>query len=237
MLLEAGLLLVISEKERKKRLKSASLDYLFVMKSLIHPSCFPSIAHFVVMIKSGALLLEMEDNYQKQTYRNRFYIYGANGKQLLSVPILHSKTERQKYKDVRIEYSFNWQKLHWKSLQTAYRTSPYFEFYEDDIAPLFEKKHDFLMDYNLYGMECICECLSFDLNFEYTKSYEKEHYDRTTDLRALINAKKEQQYHFDHYTQVFHEKHGFIENLSILDLLFNEGTNAVTYLQNQKLAL
>jgi len=208
------------------------------VKSLIHPSYFPSIAHFVVMTSAHALLFEVEDNYQKQTYRNRLYIHGANGKQALTVPIKHSGDNRQKYKDVRIENDFQWQKQHWKSLQTAYRTSPFFEFYEDELQPIFKKKHSFLLDLNFETIEFISDCLQFDLSFERTTSFKKEP-DSTTikDFRTLILAKKEKSHSFNHYTQVFENKNGFIENLSILDLLFNEGTNAMSYLENQQITL
>ncbi|NAS29865.1 hypothetical protein GTQ40_02670 [Flavobacteriaceae bacterium R38] len=207
------------------------------MKSLIHPGYFPSIAHFVVIAKNtDQLLIEMEDNYQKQTYRNRLYIYGANGKQVLTVPIKHSGENRQKYKDVKIENNFDWQKQHWKSLQTAYRTSPFFEFYEDELQPLFEKKHNFLLDLNFQTIDLISECLQLDFIFDKTTSYEKEPQE-IHDFRKLIIAKKETTYSFEKYTQVFQDKHGFIENLSILDLLFNEGTNAISYLENQQISL
>lgn len=206
------------------------------MKTLIHPSYFPTIAHFWVLANTDELVLETEDNYQKQTYRNRCYIYGANGKQTLTVPIKHSGTGRQKYKDVKIEYSFRFQKEHWKSLQTAYRTSPFFEFYEDEIAPVFEKKHSFLYDLNLETIELVADCLQLDLNFKKTTVFEKEPTE-TIDFRPLIEAKKEKRHGFKNYTQVFINKHGFLENLSILDLLFNEGTNALSYLENQKISL
>lgn len=207
------------------------------MKTVIHPTYFPSIAHFTAMVKPGVeLVMEIEDNFQKQTYRNRLYIYGANGRQSLIVPIKHCGTNRQKYKDVKIENSFHWQKQHWKSLQTAYRTSPFFEFYEDDIAPFFKEKHDFLMDMNFKAMELIAECLQLELTFEKTTVFEKQlQVTEMRDLRFLVEAKKEKDFPFEHYTQVFENKHGFIKNLSILDLLFNEGPNTVDYLENQKL--
>ncbi len=206
------------------------------MQTLIHPSYFPSIAHFVIITKANTLLFEVEDNYQKQTYRNRFYMYGANGKQLLNIPIKHTGNNRQKYKDVKIENDFKWQKQHWKSLQTAYRTSPFFEFYEDELAPLFEKKQEFLLDLNLKTIELVADCLQIEMAFDKTTSYEKQH-TNFIDFRVLIEAKKEKNYAFEEYTQVFSSKHGFIENLSILDLLFNEGPNTISYLEDQHLTI
>ena len=117
-----------------------------MQKNLLHPTYFPTIASFSLIIKEPCVM-EVSDNYQKQTFRNRTYIYGANGKQLLTVPILHTggETGRQLYKNVKIDNNVSWQKLHWKTLQTAYRTSPYFEFYEDAISPDFEKIFFFLI--------------------------------------------------------------------------------------------
>ncbi len=194
---------------------------------------FGSIAQYVIIAQSVSVVFENEDNYQKQTYRNRTYIYGANGTLLLTIPIKHTRKEgRQLYKDVQIENDFEWQILHWRSLETAYRTSPFFEYYEDELIHLFEKKRKFLLDFNYECMQAIHDCLQFDLSFTKTNEYIKEPKD-VIDLRGLVNAKKEKKYHLESYTQVFTEKHGFIPNLSILDLLFNEGTNALTYLENQ----
>ena len=107
---------------------------------LLHPTYFPSIVQMVAMAQADKIVFEVEDNYQKQTYRNRAYIAHSNGKLTLNVPIKHSKNGgRQKTKEVHVENSFPWQSQHWKSLQTAYRTSPFFEFYEDDLAPLFQE--------------------------------------------------------------------------------------------------
>ncbi len=204
------------------------------MNILIHPTYFPSLAHFTTIAKADTVTFEVEDNYQKQTYRNRAYIYGANGKLLLNVPVKHSHKNRQKYKDVKIANDENWQDLHWKSLQSAYRTSPFFEYYEDEFKPLFEKKHSFILDFNFECLELILECLQLDLNYSKTTEYSKD-VPPLTDYRNLVNARKEPVFNFDEYTQVFGNKYGFIGNLSILDLLFNEGTNALNYLESQKL--
>ncbi|MCX2680713.1 WbqC family protein [Galbibacter sp. EGI 63066] len=204
------------------------------MQPIIHPTYFPTVAHWVVINNAeGKLVLEKEDNYQKQTYRNRAYIYSPNGIQMLSIPIKHTKSKgHRKYKDVILEDSFDWKKQHWKSLQTAYRTSPFFEFYEDELAPFFEKKHRFLYDMNLESMELMSECLQLELDLTPTQSYETQISDYA-DMRFLVNAKSGKKYDFTPYTQVFGDKHGFIENLSGLDLLFNEGTNALSYLEEQ----
>jgi hypothetical protein len=199
------------------------------MNILIHPSYFPSISHFVAIAKSDLVTFEMDDNFQKQTNRNRMYIYSPNGIQLLNIPIKHSKEGHQKTRDIRLETAFDWQKQHFKSLEAAYRTSPFFEYFEDDLAPIFQKKHTFLMDLNFETMSFVSKCLK--LEFEYNETIEYFHEVKNMiDLRNLINGKKDNSV-YDTYTQVFGEKHGFLNNLSILDLLFNEGRYALDYLK------
>lgn len=201
---------------------------------LIHPTYFPSISHFVAMVKANSITFEVEDNFQKQTNRNRMYIYSPNGVQLLNIPVKHAPVAGyQKFKDVKIETAFDWQKQHFKSLEAAYRTSPFFEYFEDDIRPVFETKHKYMMDLDFQIMEIVCKCLG--MPFEYSKTTEYFHETpEYTDLRSLANGKKDPN-QFEEYTQVFGEKHGFINNLSILDLLFNEGRYAMDYLKKQEL--
>ena len=203
------------------------------MNILIHPTYFPSISHYVAMLKADSVTFEMEDNFQKQTNRNRMYIYSPNGVQLLNIPVKHAIEKHQKYKDVRIENDFGWQKNHFKSLEAAYRTSPFFEYFEDDFRPLFEKKHEFLMDLNLETFELVNDALGVQFSIEKTDEYFHE-VTNLKDFRSLANGKKDTT-QIEEYTQVFNEKHGFINNLSILDLLFNEGRYAVDYLKNQQL--
>jgi WbqC-like protein family len=202
------------------------------MDLLIHPTYFPSISHFVAMSQSDSLTFEVEDNFQKQTNRNRMYIYSPNGIQLLNIPVKHNPvTGHQKFKDVKIEPAFDWQKQHFKSLEAAYRTSPFFEYFEDDIRPVFEQKHKYMMELNFQVMEIVCQCLGMPFDYKKTEEYFHE-VPQYTDLRTLANGKKDTN-EFEPYTQVFEEKHGFINNLSILDLLFNEGRYALEYLNKQ----
>lgn len=203
------------------------------MKVILHPSYFPSISHFVVMAQSDSITFEMEDNFQKQTNRNRTYIYSPNGIQLLNIPIKHSNVSHKKTKDIKIEPEFDWQKQHFKSLEAAYRSSPFFEYFEDDLLPIFQKKHTFLMDLNLEAFDIVCKCLRMKLQFNTTTEYFHELGNQQfVDFRYLVNGKKDHSV-FEPYTQVFDDKHGFLNNLSVLDLLFNEGKFAMDYLKNQ----
>ncbi len=204
------------------------------MSPIIHPTYFANIAHYVAMVNAKDITFEVCDNYQKQTYRNRCDIYGANGKLALTVPVSYTQKQRQHYKDVRIYNAEKWQLQHLKSLQSAYRTSPFYEYYEDDLMPLFQKAYTFLLDFNFECFKVLTECLQTDLEYSTSNSYIKTH-ETLKDLRGLVNVKNQHVTAFDNYTQVFSNKHGFINNLSILDLLFNEGPNALNYLQSQHL--
>ena len=205
------------------------------MKTLLFPTYFPSISNFVALVQSENIVFEMEDNFQKQTNRNRTYIYSPNGIQLLNIPVKHSKEIHQKTKEIKIENDFNWQKQHFKSLEAAYRTSPFFEFFEDEIKPIFEKKHQFLMDLNFETMEFVTKCLRMKFDYETSVEYfHEQNPNHILDFRHLVEGKKDKS-QFESYTQVFDDKHGFLNNLSILDLLFNEGKFALDYLKNQKL--
>jgi len=205
------------------------------MNLLIHPTYFPSVSHFVAMSQAETITNEMEDNFQKQTNRNRAYIYSPNGIQMLNIPIKHSKETHQRTKDVKIETAFDWQKQHFKSLEAAYRTSPFFEFFEDTLSPIFTKKHIFLMDLNLETIAIVSKCLGMKNDFKQTTEYFHEMAD-FTDFRQLANGKKDTAA-FERYSQVFGEKHGFLNNLSILDLLFNEGRFALDYLKKQSMQI
>lgn len=207
------------------------------MNILIHPTYFPSISHFAAMVQSENITFEIEDNFQKQTNRNRTYIYSPNGIQLLNIPVKHSKESHQKTKDIKIETDFDWQKQHFKSLEAGYRSSPFFEFFEDDIRPIFEKKYTFLLDLNFEVFDILSKCFRMKMHYTTTTEYFHE-VDTTiiTDFRALVNGKKDLSV-FESYTQVFDDKYGFINNLSVLDLLFNEGKYAMDYLKKQDLIL
>ena len=206
------------------------------MPTLLHPTFFPNIAHFVALLKADEIIFEVHDNYQKQTYRNRTSIYAANGKLDLNVPVIYSQKNRQLFKGVEIFNIENWQQLHLKSLESAYSTSPFFEFYIDELLPLFETEFTHIMDFNLKTIALIFECMQLPFNYKTTSEFELN---PTTaiDARTLVKSRKEKLMNFQPYAQVFDQKHGFLSNLSILDLLFNEGPNTENYLNAQNLKL
>lgn len=207
------------------------------MKYLLHPAYIPNLVTFAV-IAQKEVYWEYMDNYQKQTYRNRAYVCADRGKHILNIPIIHlgKNKEKQKYKDIKIDNSYPWQRQHWRTLETAYRSSPFFEFYEDEIQPLYTTKFESLLEFNLKTIEVVCDCLQLEIPKEKTTEYNTklEEVD-VVDVRFLINAKKEPTYTAKEYIQVFSDRNSFIPNTSILDLLFNEGTNALMYLKEIKL--
>ncbi len=207
------------------------------MKIILHPTCFPSIATFAAIVQHD-VIWEAHDNFQKQTYRNRCYICTDQGKHMLTIPVRHvGGTEgRQKYGDVEMDNSYDWKKLHWRTLETAYRTSPFFEFYEDEIQPLFHGSESNLFEFNLRTIAIIAGCLDIEVPKEKTNTYETDITDHF-DARILVQAKKGKTHDFETYPQVFEDRHSFVPNVSVLDLLFNEGPNSIAYLRKQELNL
>jgi hypothetical protein len=202
------------------------------MNVLIHPTYFPNAAHFVAMLKADEIIFEVCDNYQKQTYRNRASIYGANGKLDLNIPVIYSQKNRQLYKGVKIFNAEHWQTQHLKSLESAYRTSPFYEFYIDDLMPLFTEEANTVMEYNFKCLKLVFECMQLPFKYSVTTNFERNP-NNTIDARPLANCRKEILQEFKPYAQVFDDKHGFLTNLSILDVLFNEGPNTELYLNSQ----
>jgi len=201
------------------------------MRTVVAPLAYTgSIGLWAFMTTAQTIIIEQYDYYQKQTQRNRTHIHGANGKLMLSIPVRHlGVIGRQYYHTVEIENSFAWQMQHWKSIQSAYRSSPYFEFYEDDLAILYKTDFLSLYSFNKAYFELLLKLLGWEPTIQYTESYERTH--AAIDIRAQIDQKKSTHDIIIRYTQVFEDKNGFIPNLSIIDLLFNEGPNALTLLK------
>ncbi|MFA6087978.1 WbqC family protein [Mucilaginibacter sp.] len=175
------------------------------------------------------ILLEVEEHFPKQTYRNRANIYSPDGMLTLTVPVSKGSKNHTKTKDVKISYDFKWQRLHWLSLGACYRSSAYFEYYEDDFAPFYEKNFTYLVDYNREQLELLLRLLKIKLPLQFTETYEAA-YPHLIDLRNVISAKNVPDTEQKPYFQVFEERKGFLKNLSIVDLLFNQGPQALNYL-------
>lgn len=199
--------------------------------ALFLPTYFSPIAQYIKLVNASDVVFEFFDNYQKQTYRNRCYIYGANGKQLLNIPISHLKnSDRKKTRDVLVDADDPWQSQHLKSIDTAYSNSPFYEFYKDDLLKIFTKKYRFLLDVNIDSFEFVMDALQLDSSYAKTTAFEAA---VENDFRSLANAKQLPDMKFQSYIQQFDHKHGFLPNLSILDLLFMEGPNTISYLEKK----
>lgn len=203
-------------------------------KVLLTTAYLGPIQYYSKLAHYSKIFIEAHENFVKQSYRNRCNIYGANGVLALSIPVKKEKP-KTKMKDLMIDYDTNWRKQHWKSIESAYRSSPFFEFYEDDFVPFYEKKYKYLLEFNHEIQQVILEHLELEPNIIFTKDYLEKEEIEMVDYREKIHPKKkisDNQFIIKEYTQVFQEKHGFIANLSIIDLLFNEGPNAINILKN-----
>ena len=190
----------------------------------------PPVSYFTKLNQfKPNIIIEREEHFPKQTYRNRASINSPDGALSLTVPIIKGSKNHTKYKDVQISYDFKWQRLHWLSLQNCYRRSAYFEYYEDDFVPFYEQHFTYLFDYNQQLLELLLRLTKIKLPLQFTDTFEAE-YHALTDLRNAISAKTIPDEEQKTYFQVFEERQGFLKNLSIVDLLFNQGPQSINYL-------
>lgn len=190
---------------------------------MILPTAYFGPVWYYALLNSGLdIRIECFENYQKQTIRNRCEIATSQGRQVLTVPVEGGRGRKIPIKDVRISDHGNWRHVHWNALTTAYGDSPFFEYYQDDIRPLFEKKWDFLLDYNNAICETICQLLDITPYIISTEKY----LGISPEVVEPQNAKE--------YYQVYKSCTGFIPNLSILDLLFNMGNESIFYILSRK---
>lgn len=189
------------------------------------------VEYYSRLLHSPEIIIEKYCNYVKQTYRNRCLIASANGKQVLSIPIEKPDQLKCLTKDIRIAEHGNWRHLHWQAIISAYNSSPFFEYYQDDFEPFFNKKYDFIFDFNEELRIMICKLIDFEPNIYYSTEFKTEFSPEEQDLREAIHPKKpSQQVLFKPYYQVFDQKSGFQPNLSIIDMLFNLGPETILYL-------
>ena len=184
----------------------------------------PPVSWCAMAWNSAAVVIEAHEHYQKGSLRNRCYIAGPNGVQRLSIPLEKGKHQQMPICEVRIAYDEPWQRRHWRSIKTAYGNAPYFEHYADDLAPFYEKRYDFLFDYNLELLRLILQKkLGWPGEIRLSEQY------RAPDAFEGETSRR--------YPQVFEEKHGFLPDLSVLDLLFccgKRGGEYLTYLHDNQ---
>ncbi|MDR3246179.1 MAG: WbqC family protein [Prevotellaceae bacterium] len=201
---------------------------------ILSTAYLPNLQYFSKLL-AGEIIIEQHENYPKQTFRNRCEILAANGVILLTVPVKHSAA-KIKTRDVKIDYSGNWQKLHWRTIVSAYRSSPFFVYYADDFLPFYERKEEFLLDFNCNFLYKLIELAGLKTKITLSDSYLQEYDD---DCRTLISPKKDKpndpKFSPVTYYQVFGDKFGFKPNLSILDLLCNEGNNSYQIIKDSRI--
>jgi hypothetical protein len=187
------------------------------MSILLSTAYLPPISYIAEFFRPDEITIEIFETYQKQTIRNHCEIYGPNGKQKLSIPVIKVNGNHTLTKDIRISYIQDWQKIHWRSIETAYNNSPFFLYFKDYFEPFFLKKFDFLLDFNTKLMEVLFLILRIDKEINFTDHFEN----RINDRRNLLLSS---------YTQVFGPRWDFLPDLSIIDVIFNLGPEANTYL-------
>jgi hypothetical protein len=202
---------------------------------LLSISYLGPVQYFTKFLLYDEIWLESHEHYSKQTYRNRCNIYGANGKLPLVIPVQKGDIHKTLISDLRIDYSNNWQKLHYKGIESAYRSSPFFEFCIDEFSPFYSKKYMFLFDLNLEILLKILYLLDLKPEIKFTEKYKMPVESNVTDMRDSIHPKQpycsDQDFSPIQYRQVFSNKLGFIANLSIIDLIFNMGPETVVILR------
>ena len=198
---------------------------------LLSTAYLPPVEYFAFLL-SGKAFIDGEERYQKQSYRNRAVIMNGNGVLNLIIPTVHDQ-RMSVVKEVRIEHVTPWQRAHWRSIESAYNNTPFYLYYKDALQPFFEQKFDFLFDFNTQLTQTLLKLLQLDVNVGFTQYFSPYEDD---DLRLEIHPKKARKPDYRYrlaspYYQVFEDKFGFMPNLSVIDLLFNEGPQAAHYLQ------
>ena len=196
----------------------------------------PPLQYFTKLLMYDEVIIDAMENYQKQSYRNRCNIYGANGLLALSIPLIHDKTEHTAVKDMKISNDYNWQKIHWRSIESAYRCSPFFEFYEDDFKSFYTDEYSSLLHFNMELLHKVIDLMKLEVNISNTLDYIPDYGNDVDDFRNSIHPKQkyfkpDPDFNPIRYIQVFENKHGFLPNLSIIDLLFCEGPHAIDNLK------
>ncbi len=205
------------------------------MNVLLVTSYWPNLHYFFYVLNGSNINIEQFDNYNKQSYRNRTQILSANGILNLTIPIKKNKSEKT-VNSIKISYKEDWQKNHFRAIISAYKNSPYFDYFEEDLKKFYSNKYDLLIDYNLDQLRFILKVLKQKKNIQLTTHYQ-QNLSSIIDLRSIIHPK--QSFLSDKlvanklnqsYYQTFENKILFTPNLSILDLLFNKGLQALNYL-------
>lgn len=203
------------------------------MKVVLGSAYWPNIHYFFYILNAQYIQIDLHEHYQKQTFRNRTSILSANGKLDLTIPV-KKWVDKATVKSIEISYAEDWQKQHWRSITSAYKNSPYFDFLEDELRSFYESEYTYLHEYNAEQLKWIVK--AFRLKKEIVYSQEYININDEIDLREAIHPKKEvnnntvKELLNKPYYQTFSDKMGFVPDLSVLDLIFNEGIRSYEYL-------
>jgi len=183
-------------------------------------------------LETKNVVWDVAEHYQKMSYRNRYYLAGPGGRQLMSLPLHSGRNQRKAVKDVMISNDTDWQSQHWKTITSLYRRSPFFEYYEHLLLPLFEERYESLHAWNKAGARLIAGLLKLDISFSETGVY-RQHYAESDvlDIRTSFVPQAGPPLPVPEYHQVFSERCGFQPDCSILDLLFCEGNYSASLLE------
>ena len=196
---------------------------------MVSTAYLPPVEYFSVISHAHEIYIEREENYIKQSYRNRCYILSAHGRQLLSVPVYLGSQHKTPLKEIRIDYSKRWQQVHLRALTAAYNSSPYFQYYFENFEKTISRKIDFLIDLNTELLQTVLDILKLKIKLTCTTDFEPAGF-IDNDYRYNISPKKQSQFSVKEYMQVFNNNCRFVQGLSIVDLIFNMGPEAVGHL-------
>ncbi len=198
---------------------------------LLATAYLPPAAYFALLL-AKPVIIERHETYPKQTYRNRCLIYSEKGVMALSIPVHKPRGNHTKTGEVEIANYDKWYLRHWRAIEAAYSASPYFLYYRDELKPFFEGKHRQLFRYNYELIEKLCQLTDIQPEITFTDHFEKNP-EEVTDLRYIMSPKnKPVAKHFPEYIQVFSDRHGFLPDLSVIDILFNLGPETKRYLKS-----
>ena len=197
------------------------------MDIIAHPLYLAPVSQYVRLYAADRLLVDAGSQFVKQTYRNRAVIAAENGALALTLPVAHSGV--QAMRDVRISDHGNWRRMHWNAIMSAYKKSPFFDYYADDFRPFYEKRIDFLLDFNMQLHATVCELLGLERE---TVEYSAADAVGAEDIRSLAQPSQGEALCSVPYYQVFEQRNGFLPNMSIVDLLFNMGPEGLIVLRD-----
>lgn len=199
---------------------------------ILSTAYLPPVQYFATIAKHKSFFIEKQENYSKQSYRNRCTIGSANGPLDLVIPVKKSKTIKIPITDVQIDNDYKWQILHWRAIVSAYKNSPFFEYYEHEFLPFYRNSFENLFDFNLQLIEKALEITGIEIKPGFTDYFTLGYEENFIDERYSIHPKKQSDFRLvNEYTQVFSTKFGFLPNLSIIDLIFNTGPSAKEHLK------